>query len=285
MRSIAVRTWDPANATGVIRNDGFYSNMIDQKEISAITNAGKIIMADETTEVMTMGDNLLDKIKTLEDQVASLKEELMKQPFEKTVYVGYNSITAKPLNIEITYDGTKVVIKADTYANLNNACPSNMWYADDWSEDKFRDLLKAYQEIKNLKFHAGCIHQRQNWDLNKEITVNRYRWSKKFYNLRNSAANGDLSISEYDWFKQFPKKVSEIVTSRRTINTSLIDELLNADMIELEKTEKQIAVHTWPYEHKKGLLTAPCEICGYKYGSAWVDDPVSMETMAFLRSL
>lgn len=43
MRNIAVRAWDPANATGVIRNDGFYSNMIDQKEISAIKNAGKRI--------------------------------------------------------------------------------------------------------------------------------------------------------------------------------------------------------------------------------------------------
>lgn len=285
MRSIAVRARDRANVTGVIRNDESYSSTTNRKEISAIKNAGELIMADEKTEVITMGDNLLDKIKALESQVASLKEELMKQPFEKTVYVGYNSITAKPLNIEITYDGTKVVIKADAYADLNNACPSNMWYADDWSEDKFRDLLKAYQEIKNLKVHAGCIHQRQNWDLKKEITINKYKWSKNFYNLRNSAANGDLSISEYDWFKQFPKKVSEIVTSRRTINTSLIDELLNADMIELEKTEKQLAVHTWPYEHKKGLLTAPCEICGYKYGSAWVDDPVSMETMAFLRSL
>lgn len=231
-----------------------------------------------------MSDNLLDKVNTLEIQLAELKNELMRQPFERKVCIGelkYN----RNLNIVVKYDGSKVVINSEENS-FDHIYPSDIIrYADGWSESRFYELQEAYNTVKSLKFHAGCIHQRQNWDLNKEITVNRYRWSKKFYNLRNSAANGDLSIPEYDWFKQFPKKVSEIVTSRRTINTSLIDELLNADMIELEKTEKQLAVHTWPYEHKKGLLTAPCEICGYKYGSAWVGDPVSMETMAFLRSL
>jgi hypothetical protein len=38
-------------------------------------------------------------------------------------------------------------------------------------------------------------------------------------------------------------------------------------------------------EHPEGLLGEPCDVCGYKYGSAWRSEPVPDDVLAFLTSL
>ncbi len=38
-------------------------------------------------------------------------------------------------------------------------------------------------------------------------------------------------------------------------------------------------------EHPEGLLCEPCPECGYKYGTAWLSEPVPDDVLAFLESL
>ena len=40
-----------------------------------------------------------------------------------------------------------------------------------------------------------------------------------------------------------------------------------------------------PDEHPEGLLTKPCEVCGYKYGSAWLNEPVPQDVLDWLFAL
>lgn len=40
-----------------------------------------------------------------------------------------------------------------------------------------------------------------------------------------------------------------------------------------------------PEDHPKGVLTKPCPICGYKYGTAWLKVDVPSEVLNFLRNL
>ena len=40
-----------------------------------------------------------------------------------------------------------------------------------------------------------------------------------------------------------------------------------------------------PKEHPNGLLGKPCEVCGYKYGSAWLHEDVPQDVISFLESL
>lgn len=44
---------------------------------------------------------------------------------------------------------------------------------------------------------------------------------------------------------------------------------------------------TWvrPDEHPEGLLTKPCSICGYRYGTAWFKEELPEEVVEFLHSL
>lgn len=38
-------------------------------------------------------------------------------------------------------------------------------------------------------------------------------------------------------------------------------------------------------EHPEGLLSRPCGVCGYKYGSAWLREDVPTDVLEWLRSL
>tara|TARA_R100000458_G_C8210111_1_gene197863 strand:- start:394 stop:834 length:441 start_codon:yes stop_codon:yes gene_type:complete len=50
--------------------------------------------------------------------------------------------------------------------------------------------------------------------------------------------------------------------------------------------EKQKAAGwVYPTEHPKGLLCKPCEICGYKYGSAWLKEEVPADVLDYLKTL
>lgn len=44
---------------------------------------------------------------------------------------------------------------------------------------------------------------------------------------------------------------------------------------------------TWvrPDEHPDGLLTVPCPVCGYKFGTAWLTEEVPDEVLDWLRDL
>jgi hypothetical protein len=44
---------------------------------------------------------------------------------------------------------------------------------------------------------------------------------------------------------------------------------------------------TWvrPDEHPEGLLTKPCPVCGYKYGSAWQSEPLPPDIITYVENL
>ena len=42
---------------------------------------------------------------------------------------------------------------------------------------------------------------------------------------------------------------------------------------------------TYPIDHPEGILTKPCDICGYKYGTKWFKEEVPQDVIDFLFSL
>lgn len=54
---------------------------------------------------------------------------------------------------------------------------------------------------------------------------------------------------------------------------------------EVKTRETKAAGWVYPREHPRGLLGRPCEVCGYRYGSAWLKEEVPAEVLAFLESL
>lgn len=48
---------------------------------------------------------------------------------------------------------------------------------------------------------------------------------------------------------------------------------------------RNMLVWVRPDEHPEGLLTAPCETCGYRYGTAWLTEEVPEDVLKWLSEL
>ena len=64
------------------------------------------------------------------------------------------------------------------------------------------------------------------------------------------------------------------------LNLGLIEEDCNPNL-----DRNKPAIWVWHTSHPEGLLMKPCEVCGYKYGSAWLREEVPDEVLRFLRGL
>jgi len=59
------------------------------------------------------------------------------------------------------------------------------------------------------------------------------------------------------------------------------DELFN----ESKSSRDQANMRMWSSQDKLGLLSVPCPICGYRYGSSWNVKPIPQWALDFLESL
>jgi hypothetical protein len=85
--------------------------------------------------------------------------------------------------------------------------------------------------------------------------------------LASALINGDVSGLPY-WTNHAPD--ADSVASGR---------------YEVDKRETRSAGHVSFNEHPEGLLSKPCEVCGYKYGTEWRIETVPSDVIAFLDSL
>lgn len=149
--------------------------------------------------------------------------------------------------------------------------------------------LKAAWERWHLNdMRAGCEHQRATWDVAEELAVVSYKLTTEAYYLRervrdrlaNAAYAGDsITLTPIeralagldDWFKA-------------RFSPPDADSPLNG-CYEVEKRETKTAGWVRPDEHPRGLLTRPCEVCGYKYGTQWLFEAVPLDVLEWLEKL
>lgn len=154
---------------------------------------------------------------------------------------------------------------------------TNMIPAKGWTYESIQRLMKIWNNYHLNDMHAECEHQRMNWNLNEEIEIITFTWTTKFYNLMKKASSAEMTTSEYEEYKQIAKKVFSITTDLNgpLYITPDAENLLKNEMVQIKK--KEIKQALWiPYkQHPQGLLSKPCEVCGYKYGTTWkhVDVP------------
>ena len=156
-----------------------------------------------------------------------------------------------------------------------------------WTKPMLARLLEIWNEWHLNDMRAGCEHQRATWDISEKLTVTSYTWSTKFHKEREKAAKGNMSMAEYEYFAEVANRVYSVTTDTKSpkYETDTVKDLLAEDWIKPGKTEEKLAGWVYEYEHPKGLLCKPCEVCAYKYGSAWlrveVPDSVLIELQNF----
>lgn len=158
---------------------------------------------------------------------------------------------------------------------------------DGWTPEGIARLRDIWGRWHLNDMRAGCEHQCTAWNVNEPLEVVTYRLTAEAHRLRSlaiaraiGAARGefvaDLDATERallspDWFRSLcapPDADSPL-----------------SGCFEVEKRETLSAGSVTPGEHPGGLLTKPCEVCGYRYGSAWLREDVPPEVLDYLRSL
>ena len=155
----------------------------------------------------------------------------------------------------------------DMHLDVKDIIPSARW-----TRPMITRLLEIWKEWHLNDMKAGCEHQRASWNISKVLTVTEYSWTTQYHALVKKASAGELSVRKYREFQKLAAKVTmvTIASNRAKYESELIKELLDEGWIKAGKTEEKIAGHVYPHEHPEGILTKPCEVCGYKYGSAWL---------------
>lgn len=158
-------------------------------------------------------------------------------------------------------------------------------FAEGWDKatvDKFYDAWDAWH-LNDMQ--AGCQHQRAKWDTTEKIT--RYRWTATNESLsaKNSAEAAALNAAKAgETFTPTPEQVAALATEYE-VWTETEECPAGYKKPSDRPTETKTAGWLKPSEHGKGLLTKPCEVCGYKYGTAWLREDVPADVLSFLQSL
>jgi len=220
----------------------------------------------------------------------------MIEPFERTIYIGNEAgLQEHHITVEIKFDGKRLSITGDISNRSKTqlyACgqinmsidPKKIKYADPWNETRFTHFLAVWNRWHLNDMRAGCEHQERNWEKYKELQIPTYTWTTEYYNARNRAADGKMDMGEYQTFRTISQKVYDVAIKNNR-NKEIIELLTNARMIRIKKVETKTANWVTPEEHPEGILTKPCEICGYKYGTKWNFEKIPEEVLEYLRTV
>ena len=160
-------------------------------------------------------------------------------------------------------------------------------YSEGWTPELFAAFLAVWDKWHLNDMRAGCPHQRELWNTAKELTVTRYTWGPSFHAARRAVEDATATPEEYQHYQTMKTRVYMVTIGMDTpkYETPEIGELLAGGWAKVEKTETKTAGWVSPLKHPEGLLSKPCPVCRYAYGSAWGKETVPDEVLTFLESL
>ena len=161
-------------------------------------------------------------------------------------------------------------------------------FAPGWDQGKLETLAQTWDAWHLNDMRAGCEHQRADWNTKHKITLSHYTWSREYHALRQRAEGGKLSPEEYERYKEATGIVALVTLGFDSLKWDRHPAVLYAlsrNLIRLERTEEKGAGWVRSSEHPEGLLTKPCPVCGYKYGTAWLREDVPAAVLDWLRAL
>lgn len=165
-------------------------------------------------------------------------------------------------------------------------------FAKGWSADLWERFLSVWDRWHLNDLRAGCEHQRANWE-DPGTSVYIYHWTLTSEALREQGSIKRRLMGALERGESVQASPAEAAL------LGLPFSLATAEGVEVDRAryeprrpglggfprEEKAIVWLRPEEHPRGLLCRPCEVCGYKYGSAWLREEVPAEVVEFLRSL
>jgi hypothetical protein len=142
----------------------------------------------------------------------------------------------------------------------------------------------------NLNYmHPYCEHQKALWDCREEVQVNtwKYTYGSILYKRREKTKK----VMKRKLANQERVKLGQLTAwllfTKLWLNNAEYNALSDYQkkFFMLEKTETKTVGWLYEKEHPKGILTKPCPVCGYKYGTDWKKEELPEDLMETLLEL
>lgn len=171
-------------------------------------------------------------------------------------------------------------------------------FAPGWNITKWFDFLDVWQKWHMNNTKPNCEHQTgEAWDSKKEVTI---------YYFRLTESTAEFKKNTINRAKEYIKEGKTFTPTPEETKVSLLEDKISWHQAELPKAitpyyepngprysgdhyNKPFEVKTAGWvtqsEHPDGILSKPCLVCGYKYGSEWRSQQLPVDVIEFLESL
>ena len=145
----------------------------------------------------------------------------------------------------------------------------------------FKEIYRLWYKYHLNDMHPECIHQSElGWTIEASKPVSLYTFilTNDTYTQRQRIKN-TVILSAKDGkpitLTDAERLILSLDISHRTHLSNLPDNI--APYYELKETEIKRLGWLTEKDHPDGILSKPCPVCGYKYGSSWLYFPIPDE--------
>lgn len=162
--------------------------------------------------------------------------------------------------------------------------------AKGWTADSIREFLNVWERWHLNYMRAGCEHQRLV-DVSRKVEVVSYGLTSDAHNLRKNAENRVAVSAAKGQLRELELTETEralILLENKWFQHEYYPPDADSPLsgcYEVKKRETRPIGQVYHTEHPDGILCKPCEVCGYRYGSAWLREELPQEVIDLLESL
>jgi hypothetical protein len=158
---------------------------------------------------------------------------------------------------------------------------------DVWDEYHLNDMTAGCaSQYGNAAFDGGKMLRIYKWTVTTEAF---YRSKKIIEEVRDGLINGvslALSDEDRDLLRAVEAGKMGITThTKENPDPRYYSPDKGYGTRPLSGYEDKLATWVYQHEHPEGILSKPCPVCGYKYGSKWLTRPVPASALKFLKDL
>lgn len=226
----------------------------------------------------------------------------MKKEYTKTFNFGSVAYTGKAkknrVSLEVTLEIKDEKATFSASGNVWNTRGTNIEMGGQCIDDiysQFKDEIenrKLYEAIMGLwernhlnDMHPDCVHQRKAKLSAKVLSISELKLDYK----KAGSQQRDIEKRVIEDVKEIGR--AEITKEEQTLLnmpyflTIPAEDIEKYPLYEVTETKQKTAGWVSPEEHPEGQLGKPCEVCGYKYGTAWVYEPIEKGDLAEIMNI
>lgn len=150
-----------------------------------------------------------------------------------------------------------------------------------WTPEMLNQFVETWNAWHLNDLRAGCEHQRaENWG-REEVEVITYGYATETRKQRERIEREALERLRACGTATITEEEREIISLPREKKGPIHP----GPYYKERNRETKLTSFLYPDEHPAGVLTKPCPVCGYKYGSQWLKEDVPQDALNWLKSL